>query len=107
MSVHVAHAERPVAAPQGHRAAVSAPRQPDPSPAPADRDRGLTLLYVFTGAMAIMVGDVVLAAAIGHMWILVPVMGIHLLMTFAVFAVIMRLLADGEGEVPDAKGARP
>src|SRR5689334_16639372 len=104
MSAHVAHVDRPAAAPAGHplRAARLAPPRADPSPAPANRDRGMTLLYVFTGATAIMVGDVVLAAAVGQMWILVPVMAIHLLMTFAVFAVIMRLLADdGEGEVPD------
>jgi hypothetical protein len=52
--------------------------------------------------MVVMVGDVVLATAIGHLWILVPVMGIHLLMTWAVFVAIMRLLADGaQSEVPD------
>lgn len=84
MSAHVAHADRS-------------------PPTRADSDRGLTLLYVFTGAMVVMVGDVILAGAIGHMWILVPVMGVFLLMTFGVFVVIMRLLADdGEGQVPDA-----
>ena len=119
MSAHVAHADRPAAAPEGHplRAVPPAPPRPPrlreaapekarrragPSRARASRDRGMSLLYVFTGATVIMVGDVVLAGSVGHMWILVPVMAIHLLMTFGVFAAIMHLLADeGEGEVPD------
>jgi hypothetical protein len=107
------HASQPAAAPEAHplrasplwpvrpntTASAEPRRRPDPSSAIADRDRGLSLLYVFSGAIVVMVADVTLAAAVGHMWILVPVMGIHLLMTLAVFVAIMHLLADGE--VPD------
>jgi hypothetical protein len=101
MSAQVAHATQPAAAPEARPLRAAPPMAPRPSGSdraaseePRDRDRGLSLLYVFTGATVIMVGDVVLAAAIGHMWILVPVMGVHLLMTVAVFVAIMRLLAD-------------
>jgi hypothetical protein len=66
----------------------------DPAPARPDGDRGMSLLFAFFGAMAIMVGDVVLVSAVDRWWILIPAAGVLLLMTFVVLADIMRLLAE-------------
>jgi hypothetical protein len=119
MRAQLQYADRPAAASEGHAlheaplapvqplkphsARADEPPQPEgSSTAPTEPDSPLTLLYVFLGAMVIIVGDVVLAGAVEHFWILVPTMGIHLLLTFIVFAAIMRLLDDdGEGDVPD------
>ena len=60
-----------------------------------DRDRGLALLGWFVTATAVMVGVVLVASAVGHMWILVPGIGLHLLMTGFVLHAIVRLMADG------------
>ena len=66
-----------------------------PAKARPDRDRGLVLLGWFLSATAVMVGVVLVASAVGQMWILVPGMGLHLLMTFFVLHAIVRLMADG------------
>jgi hypothetical protein len=78
-------------------------RPGDRGPAPRDPDRGLSLLGSFVGALAIMVGDVVVIGAVGESWILIPGGVVMVLMTLIVFAVIIRLLADtGENGAPDA-----
>jgi hypothetical protein len=59
-----------------------------------DRDRGLSLLYLFTAAAAVMVGCVLLAGAVDSWWILILTTALLGVTTFAVFAGIMRLLAD-------------
>jgi hypothetical protein len=66
-----------------------------PSGPPLDRDRGLVLLGWFLFATVVMVGVVLVAGAVGEMWILVPGIGIHLLMTFFVLHAIVRLMSDG------------
>ena len=58
-------------------------------------DRGLGLLYWFVVATAIMVGTVLVASAVGKMWILVPAMVVHLSMTFFVLSAIVRLMTRG------------
>jgi hypothetical protein len=62
---------------------------------PLGPDRGLGLLYWFVVATAIMVGTVLVASAVGKMWILVPAMVVHLSMTFFVLSAIVRLMARG------------
>jgi hypothetical protein len=75
------------------------PARPRRPPARAsDRDRGLSLLYLFTAAMAVMVGAVLLAGAVDSWWILVLAAVLLGVTTFAVFAGIMRLLADEGGD---------
>jgi hypothetical protein len=79
------------------------PRVGDQGPAPRDPDRGLSLLGSFVGALAVMVGDVVVIGAVGESWILIPGGLVMVFMTLIVFARIMRLLADnGENGAPDA-----
>jgi hypothetical protein len=93
---------RPVGA-APHR---SGPAATPPRPATARRsaveplgpDRGLGLLYWFVIATAVMVGAFVVAGTVGRMWILVPGMAVHLLMTFLVLSAIVRLLARGNDE---------
>ena len=62
---------------------------------PLDRDRGLALLGWFVTATVVMVGVVLVTGAVGQMWILVPGIGLHLLMTFFVLHAIVRLMTDG------------
>ena len=61
-------------------------------------DRGLGLLYWFVVATAIMVGAFLVAGAVDQMWILVPGMAVHLVMTFLVLSAIFRLMARGNDE---------
>jgi hypothetical protein len=75
--------------------ATDSSQSQDSGPAGPDGDRGMSLLFAFFGAMAIMVGDVVLVSAVDRWWILIPAAAILLLMTFVVLADIMRLLAEG------------
>jgi hypothetical protein len=57
---------------------------------------GELLLLVFFIATLTMVAAVVLVGAAGQWWVLLPVMLLDLLATFAVLATIVRLLgADG------------
>ena len=69
-----------------------------PPPRPLGPDRGLGLLYWFVLATAVLVGVVLVTSAVGAMWILIPGMAVHLLMTFFVLRAIMRLMARGDGE---------
>jgi hypothetical protein len=64
----------------------------------AVRDPGVKLLLIFLGAVLVMVGTVTVAALVGRLWILVPVMSVHFAATFAVLAGIARLLGDGNGD---------
>src|SRR4051812_37174727 len=75
-----------------------------PAPAPPDSDRGLSLLMSFVGALAVMVGDVVVIGAVEESWVLIPGFAVLVLMAGIVFTVIMRLLADSdENASPDAR----
>jgi hypothetical protein len=69
------------------------PVQPKPA-SPLERDRGTRLLLIFFGATLVMVVAVVLVGVVDQTWVLVPVMLIDLLVTFAVVAAIMGLLDD-------------
>jgi hypothetical protein len=67
-------------------------------------DRGIRLLLSFTGALLVMVADVILIGAVDRSWILIPGFAVLLVMTVIVFVAIMRLLADkGEDTTPDAR----
>src|SRR3954452_6264796 len=103
MSAQLLHSPGPVAAPQTHplRAVPPPPVLPDTARGP---DRGIGLLLSFTGALSVMVADVVLIGAVDRSWILIPGFAVLLVMAVIVFAAIMRLLADnGEDTSPDAR----
>ena len=61
-------------------------------------DRGLGLLYWFVFATAVMVGAFFAAGAVARMWILIPGMAVHLLMTFFVLRAIAGLMTRGNDE---------
>ena len=63
-------------------------------PQQASPDRGLSLLYLFIAATAVMVGGALLAGAVDSWWILILTTALLGVTTLAVFAGIMRLLAD-------------
>jgi hypothetical protein len=83
------------------RAAAPPPRSPisaRPSPAAggsSDRDRGIELLLAFVVAALVMVVAVAIVAVVGRWWVLVPVMLVDFVATFAVIASIVHLLRDG------------
>jgi hypothetical protein len=105
-AVHLREAPSPPLRATKHASAVlpssAQPEKPPPDvPGP---DRGLSLLFAFTGALAVMVADVLVIGAVGESWILIPGFAVLLLMTAIVFTMIMRLLADsGEKANPDAR----
>jgi hypothetical protein len=92
MNAQHGHGER-ASAPLGLHTSNKARR-----PRPPGRDRGLALLYWFVVASAIMVGAIVVAASVGHWWILIPGMAVHFLMTFLVLSAIFRLMTEGNDE---------
>jgi hypothetical protein len=104
MSAQLEHLRQPVVAPQPRRSRapqlppVRAPRPTDSRAAPSDPDRGIGLLLSFTGALSVMVADVLVIGAVEQSWILIPGFAVLLLATAIVFRRIMRLLADGGGE---------
>ena len=57
-------------------------------------DRGIGLLIIFTAGVLVMVGLITLTAVIDSWWILGPVMAFDFVVTAAVLAIIVRLLAD-------------
>ena len=59
-----------------------------------DSDRGLGFLFRFVVATAIVVAAFMLAVAVDRMWILVPVMVVHLVVTFVLLKGIFNLLKD-------------
>jgi hypothetical protein len=75
-------------APGSTQAQSSTPERPD-------KDRAMSLLFLFLGALAVMVGDGVLVSAVERWWILILAAGVLLLITFVVLVGIIRLLADG------------
>lgn len=112
MRAQLEHTHRPGVAAETHPL-FAPPLAPAPAlrpatagaaePARLDRDVGLGLLFRFIFATSVMVAVVVLAQAVGQMWILVPAMAVHFSVTFYVLHGIFRLVNDGyESDVPDA-----
>ena len=62
-------------------------------------DAGLGLLFAFIIAVLVMVGAVVVAGIVDRMWILIPVMCVDFVATFAVMVSIAWLLR-GDSESP-------
>jgi hypothetical protein len=88
---------RPIA-PRGRRDAgairpaddqVAARRGPPPQ-----ADRGLTLLIVFTASALLVVALVVVAGAVGQLWVLAPIMVVDFAVTAAVLVTVAKLLED-------------
>jgi hypothetical protein len=67
------------------------PSMPQRRP-PPQADHGLTLLIIFTSSALLVVALVVLAGAVGQMWILVPIMIIDFAVTAAVLLTVAKLL---------------
>jgi hypothetical protein len=59
-------------------------------------DHGLTLLIVFTASALFVVALVVLAGAVGQMWILAPIMVADFAVTAAVLVTVAKLLTDAD-----------
>ena len=57
-------------------------------------DHGLTLLIIFTASALLVVALVVLAGAVGQMWILAPIMIVDFAVTAAVLVTVAKLLED-------------
>jgi hypothetical protein len=57
---------------------------------------GIWLLAVFGLAALVVVGAVWLVSAVGHWWLLVPAMAVHLGMTALIVWLCFKLAADGE-----------
>jgi hypothetical protein len=68
-----------------------------PSRGAGGLSRGDYLFIAFFVAATIMVIAVVLVGAVGRMWVLVPVMLVDFMVTFAVIAVLVSLLGDDGG----------
>jgi hypothetical protein len=82
------------------RSSAPLPKSPlivRPSPGAGGLSRGDYLFLVFFVAAIIMVVAVVLVGAVGQMWVLVPVMLVDFMVTFAVIAVLVILLGDDGG----------
>jgi hypothetical protein len=76
-----------------------APEELDDQSAEDQRGPGLSsiwLLAVFGLAALVVVGAVWLVSAVGHWWLLVPAMAVHLGMTALIVWLCFRLAADGE-----------
>ena len=69
------------------------PGVPERRPPPL-ADHGITLLLIFTASALLIVALVVVAGAVGHWWILIPVMTVDFAVTAAVLATVVRLLGD-------------
>ena len=63
---------------------------------PPPADRGLILLIVFTASALTIVALVVLIAAIGSWWTLIPVMAVDFAVTAAVLITVAKLLEDSD-----------
>lgn len=61
---------------------------------PPQADHGLTLLIIFTASVLLIVALVVLAGAVGRMWILAPIMAVDFAVTASVLATVANLLED-------------
>ena len=76
-----------------------APEELDDPSAENQRGPGLSsiwLLAVFGVAALVVVGVVWLVSAVGHWWLLVPAMAVHLAMTALIVWLCLRLASDGE-----------
>jgi hypothetical protein len=62
--------------------------------APPQADHGLTLLIIFTASALLIVALVVVAGAVGQMWVLAPVMVVDFAVTAAVLVTVAKLLED-------------
>jgi hypothetical protein len=82
---------RPDRAGQQHTKPAIPERRPPP---PADR--GLILLIVFTASALTIVALVVLVAAIGSWWTLIPIMAVDFAVTAAVLITVAKLLEDAD-----------
>jgi hypothetical protein len=74
-------------------------KAPDESSVPERRppplmDHGLMLLIIFTSSVLLVVALVVLAGAVGQMWILAPIMTVDFAVTAAVLVTVAKLLED-------------
>jgi hypothetical protein len=74
-------------------------RAPDESSIPERRpppvaDHGLALLIIFTSSALLIVALVVVAGAVGQMWILAPIMLVDFAVTAAVLVTVAKLLQD-------------
>jgi hypothetical protein len=63
---------------------------------PPPADRGIILLIVFTASALTIVALVVLVAAIGSWWTLIPIMAVDFAVTAAVLMVVAKLLEDAD-----------
>jgi hypothetical protein len=88
------------------RQVVSAPPAALPRARPSDDesdrsrpDRGVGLLLIFVAATMVMVVAVAIVAIVDRWWVLVPVMLVDFAVTYALIAMIARLLRD-DGEPP-------
>jgi hypothetical protein len=79
------------------RISGSLPTTARPSRGGGGLSRGDDLFLVFFVATMIMVVAVVLVGAVGQLWVLVPVMLVDLIVTFAVIATLVSLLGDDGG----------
>jgi hypothetical protein len=77
--------------------APCAPSPRLPSVLASGSSGGDRLLIVFTAATLIMVVAIVLVGAVDRPWVPVPVMEIHLAVTFVVTATLVGLMRDGGG----------
>ncbi len=82
---------RPDRARQRHTKPAIPERRPPP---PADR--GLILLIVFTASALTIVALVVLVAAIGRWWTLIPIMAVDFAVTASVLITVAKLLEDSD-----------
>jgi hypothetical protein len=114
MATHAETLRTPVARRTRRATTAPLPRRPDArGPAREDRgaraqdepsiperrppplaDHGLTLLIIFTSSALLVVALVVLAGAVGQMWILAPIMIVDFAVTAAVLVTVAKLLED-------------
>jgi hypothetical protein len=66
----------------------------DRSGSPPQIDHGVVLLSIFTASVLLVVALVVIAGAVGQMWILAPIMVVDFAVTAAVLVTVAKLLED-------------
>ena len=100
--VHRGRVTRPIRArPSGDAGATAEPTGSSPAATRASsgvpgrsRGGGDSLLLVFFGAALVMVVAIVLVGTVDQWWVLVPVMAVDLVVTFAVIAALVQMLGD-------------
>jgi hypothetical protein len=78
---------------------VRAVRSPGDTGSPEDGRGGEGLLVIFFMATMTMVAAVILVGSVTGLWVLVPVVALHLGVTFLVIGWITRLLGDDGGSL--------